>query len=137
MLDFLQARTPDYLEITLLVNRIVPTTHVNKTDVALTVASELVVKIVTSQVCENTTEDKSIEMLLRENILATNKDGTSVLQVRKGYRNLASMDTTSLMSRTNSSWDDTYTKLAEVSTIQTVVIVTIDHHHASKKRARD
>ena len=82
---FFNKPAPEYLEVTYLLCKIVPLDASNQT--TLTIESEVVSKIVTSTTVQNCEEDRAVDMLLKDNTLASLKDCGSVLQLRVSYSN--------------------------------------------------
>ena len=141
---FFASNQPEYLEVTYLRTRIVPLSPNDET--TLTVESVVETKIVTSKVedCDN---DRAVHVLLKDNILATLKDGTTILQNRKTYRDLRGVEGTTLMKRTETQWDETqwdetptryrFKREASLKLVPSITLLSVAPHGASRKRARD
>jgi len=135
---FSQAAQSEYLEVSFLQNEIASIDPSNGT--ILSIQSKVVSRIVTTKAVEGSDDNRSVDMLLRENVLPTDKDGISQLELRQSYIWTEGATNSSLMRESRNEWKEPHSKTAfkkaaAVTLVPTITILSISTH-GSKKRPR-
>jgi len=128
-----------YLEVSFLRSNIVSLNPMNET--ILSIESEVLTRIVTAKAVEDCTDEKAADMLVRQNILATDKDGVSLLGLRQSYRWVQGATAATLMREARFIIEEhpaerAYQQAASITAIPAITILSIVTHNA-KKRPRE
>jgi len=129
-----------YLEVVYLKSNIVSLNPQNET--ILSIDSELVTRIVTCKaVDEDTTLEKAADMLVRDNILATDKDGDYLLALRQAYRWPQGATASTLMREVRIIVDETrsersFKRAGDITTVPAITLLSVVNHD-SRKRQRE
>ena len=128
-----------YLEVTFLKSQIVSLNPQNET--ILSIDSEVVTRIVTCRAVEDCSSEKAADMLVRDNILATDKAGDYLLGLRQAYRWTPGASAATLMREVRFFVDDTrsersFKRAGDITNIPAITILSIVNHD-SRKRQRE
>ena len=128
-----------YLEVTFLKSNIVSLDPKNET--VLSIDSELVTRIVTCRAVEDCSTEKAVDMLVRDNVLATDKTGDYLLGLRQAYMWMQGASAATLMREVRFFVDDTrsersFKRAGDITNIPAITILSIVNHD-SRKRQRE
>ena len=126
-----------YLEVTFLKSNIVSLNP--KDETILSIESELVTRIVTCRAVEDCSTEKAVDMLVRDNVLATDKTGDYLLGLRQAYRWMQGASAATLMREVRFFVDDTrsersFKRAGDITNIPAITILSIVNHDSRKRR---